>query len=101
MLKRIFGPKRVEVMGMLRGLHNEAPHNLYSSEIMIRMIKSRRMIDMGKKYSTNGKKRNAYRILVEKPKVRRPIGRPRCSWVDNVKVYLRSYEVISFSEELS
>jgi hypothetical protein len=42
-LRRIFGPKRDEVMGDWRKLHNEELHNLYSSPCVIRMIKSRRM----------------------------------------------------------
>jgi hypothetical protein len=39
--------------------------------------------------STNGEKRNTYRILVGKPEVKRPLGRPRCRWVDNIKMNLR------------
>jgi hypothetical protein len=42
-LRRIFGPKRDEVTGGWRKLHNEELHNLYSSPSVIRMIKSRRM----------------------------------------------------------
>jgi hypothetical protein len=42
-LRRIFGPKRDEVMGGWRKLHNEELHSLYSSPSIIRMIKSRRM----------------------------------------------------------
>jgi hypothetical protein len=45
---------------------------------------------MGKAYSTNGKKRNAYRILLAgKPEEKRPLGRPKCRWVDNVKMDLK------------
>jgi hypothetical protein len=44
---------------------------------------------MGMACSTNGEKRNAYRILVGKPEVKRPLGRPRRRWVDNIKVDLR------------
>jgi hypothetical protein len=39
--------------------------------------------------STNGEKRNIYRILVGKPKGKRPLGRPRHRWVDNIKMDLR------------
>jgi hypothetical protein len=42
-LRRIFGPKRDEVTGDWRKLHNEKLHNVYSSPSVIRMIKSRRM----------------------------------------------------------
>jgi hypothetical protein len=44
---------------------------------------------MGRACNTNGKKRNAYRILVGKPEGRRPLGRPRRRWVNNIKMYLR------------
>jgi hypothetical protein len=63
-LKRIFGPKRDEVMRVWRKLHNEELCDLYSSPSIIRIIKSRRM--MGGSCSTNGKS-HAYRLLVRKP----------------------------------
>jgi hypothetical protein len=44
---------------------------------------------MGRACTTNGTKRNAYRILVGKPEEKTPIGRPRCRWVDNIKIYFR------------
>jgi hypothetical protein len=44
---------------------------------------------MGRAYGTHGGKRNAYRILVENPKEKRPLVRPRCRWEDNIKMYLR------------
>jgi hypothetical protein len=44
---------------------------------------------MGRACSTNGAKRNAYRILVGKPEGKKPLGRPRCRWVDNIKIDLR------------
>jgi hypothetical protein len=63
-LRRIFGPKRDEVMGGWRKLHNEELHNLYSSPSIIRMIKSRRLRRAGH-VARIGEKRNAYRILWE------------------------------------
>jgi hypothetical protein len=47
---------------------------------------------MGRAWSTNGEKRNAYRILVGKPEGKRPLGRPRRNWVDNIKIDLREIE---------
>jgi hypothetical protein len=81
-LRRIFGPKRDEVTGGWRKLHNEELHNLYSSPSIIRMIKSRRMICAGH-IARMEEKRNAYRIFVGKPECKRPLGRPRRRWVDN------------------
>jgi hypothetical protein len=81
-LRRIFGTKRDEVMGDWRKLHTEELHNLYSSPN--RMVKSRMMRWVGH-VARMGEKRNAYRILVGKPEGKRPLGRPRCRWVDNIK----------------
>jgi hypothetical protein len=78
---RIFGPKRAEVMGDWRKLHNEKLHNLYASPNIIRMIRSRKM-------RCEGEKRNAYRILVGKTEGKRLLGRPRSRWVDNIKIDL-------------
>jgi hypothetical protein len=76
------------VIGGWRKLHNEELHNLYSSPSIIRMIKSRRMRWAGH-VERMREKRNAYRILVVKPEEKRPLGRPRCRWVDNIKMDLR------------
>jgi hypothetical protein len=88
MLRKIFGTKRDEVTGDWRKLHNEELHNLYSSPSIIRMMKSRRMRWTGH-VAGMGEKRNAYRILVGKPEGKRPLGRPRLRWVDNIKIDLR------------
>jgi hypothetical protein len=44
---------------------------------------------MGRAYSTHGEKRNAYRVLMGKQEGKRPLGRPRRRWVDNIKIYLK------------
>jgi hypothetical protein len=75
-LRRIFGPKRDEVTGDWRKLHNEERHNLYSSPNIIKLITSRRMRWAGH-VARMGEKRNAYRILVGEPEGKRPLGRPR------------------------
>jgi hypothetical protein len=60
----------------------------YSSPNIIRIIKSRRMRWAGH-VARMGEKRNAYRILAGKPEGKRPLGRPRRRWVDNIKIDLR------------
>jgi hypothetical protein len=87
-LRRIFGPKRDEVTGEWRKLHNEELRDLYSSPSIIRIIKSRRMRWAGH-VVRRVVKRNEYRLLVGKPEGKRPLGRPRRRWVDNVRVDLR------------
>jgi hypothetical protein len=86
--RRIFGPKRDEVTGGWRKLHNEELHNLYSSPSIIRMIESRRMRWTGH-VARMGLKCNAYRILIGKLEGKRTLGRQRRRWVDNIKMDLR------------
>jgi hypothetical protein len=87
-LRRIFGPKRDEVKGGCRKLHNEELHNLYTSPSIIITIKSRRIRSTGH-VARMGAKRNAYRISVGKPERKRSLGRPRRMRVDNIKMGLR------------
>jgi hypothetical protein len=87
-LRRIFCQKGDEVLGNWRKLHNEELHNLYSLPDIIRMIKLRRMRWAGH-VARMGKKRNPYTILVGKAEGKRPLGRPRHRWVDNIKIDLR------------
>jgi hypothetical protein len=82
---RIFGPKRGGVTGGCRKLHNEELHDLYSSPSIIRIIKSRKMRRVGHA-ARMGEKRNVYRLLVGKPEGKRPLGRPRRRWIDNIKI---------------
>jgi hypothetical protein len=84
-LRRIFGPKRDQMTGQWRTLHNEELNDLCSSPNIIRVIKSRRMRWAGH-VARMGEKRGAYRILVGRPEGRRPLGRPRCRWEDNIKM---------------
>jgi hypothetical protein len=84
-LRRIFEPKRDEVTGKGRKLHNEELRDLYSSPSIIRIIKSRRMRRVGH-VARMGEKWNAYRLLVGKPEGKRPLGRPRRRWVDNIRM---------------
>jgi hypothetical protein len=84
-LRRIFGPKRDEVTGGFRKLHNEELRHLYSSPSIIRIIKSRRMRWAGHVVRM-GEKRNAYRLLVGNPDRKRPLGISRRRWVDNIQM---------------
>jgi hypothetical protein len=84
-LRRIRGPKRDEATGEWRRLHNEELNDLYSSPNIIRVIKSRRMRWAGH-VAGMGEKRGAYRILAGRPEGRRPIGRPRRRWENNIKI---------------
>jgi hypothetical protein len=78
-LRRIFGPKRNEVTGEWRKLHNEELHDLHSSPSIIRIMKSRRMRWAGH-VARMGERRNACRLLVGKPEGTRLLGRPRHRW---------------------
>jgi hypothetical protein len=87
-LRRIFGPKRDEVTGGWRKLHNEELRGLYSSPGIVRVIKARRM----RHVALMGEVRGAYNILVGRPEGRRPLGRRRRRWEDNIKMDLREME---------
>jgi hypothetical protein len=87
-LRRVFGPKRDEVTGEWRRLHNEQRYALYVTVNMIRVMKSRRLRRTGH-VARMGAKRSVYRVLVGKPEGRRPLGRPRRRWEDNIKVGFR------------
>jgi hypothetical protein len=86
-LRRIFGPRSVKVTGEWRQLHNEEFRDLYSSPSIIKIIKSRRMRWAGH-VGRMGEKINAYRLFVGKPEGKRPLGRPRRRWVDNIRMDL-------------
>jgi hypothetical protein len=86
-LRRIFGPKREED-GWWRILHNDEPHSLYSSQNIVRVIKSRRMRGAGH-VARMGERRDVYLVLVARPEGKRPLGRPRRRWEDNIKMDLR------------
>ena len=87
-LRRIFGPKRDGVTGEWIKLHNEELNDLYSSPNIVRVIKSRRMRWAG--YVARMEEgRDVHKVLVGKPDGKRPLGRPRRSWEDNIKMDLQ------------
>jgi hypothetical protein len=85
-LRRVFGPKRDEVTGEWRKLHNEL-NDLYSLPNIVRVVKSRRMTWAGH-VARMGEGRDVHRVLVGKPEGKRPLGKPRCRWENNIKMDL-------------
>jgi hypothetical protein len=90
-MRWIFEPKREED-GSWRKLHNDELHSLYSSPNIVRVIKSRRMRWAGH-LARMGEGRGVYRVLVGRPEGKRPLGRPRRRWEDNIKMDLREIEI--------
>jgi len=87
-LRRIFGPRRDEVTVEWRRLHNEELNDLYSSPNIVRVIISRRMRWAGH-VARMGEERGVYRVLVGIPERKKPLGRPRRRWVDNIRMDLQ------------
>jgi len=77
--------KRDEVTREWRKLHNEELNDLYCSPNIVRVIKSRRMRWAGH-VACMGEGRGVYRVLVGKPEGKRPLGRPRRRWEDDIKM---------------
>jgi len=84
-LRRIYEPKSEELTGEWRKLHNEELNDLYCSPNIVPVIKSRRMRWAGHVVRM-GERRCVYRVLVGKPEGKRPLGRPRRRWEDNIKM---------------
>jgi hypothetical protein len=87
-LRRLFGPKRDEVTGEWRKLHNAELNGLYSLPNIVRVIKPRRL-RLAWHVARMGEGRCVYRVLVGKPEGKRPLGRPRRRWEDNVRMDLQ------------
>jgi len=86
-LRRMFGPKRDELKREWRKLHNEELNELYSSPNIFRVIKSRGM-RWAEHVARMGNRRVVYRVLVGKPEGKKPLGRPRLRWENNIKMDL-------------
>jgi hypothetical protein len=91
MMRRIFGPRMDEVKGDWRRLHKEEINILYSSPNIVRVIKSRRMRWTGH-VARMGEETAVYRVLVGKREGKRPLGRPRRRWEDNIRMDLQEVE---------
>jgi hypothetical protein len=87
-LRRTYGLRGDEITGEWRRLRNEELNDLYSSPNIVRVIKSRRM-RWGGHVERVGEEREVYRVLVGKPEGKRPLGRPRHRWVDNIRMDLQ------------
>jgi hypothetical protein len=87
-LRKVLGPKRDEVTGEWKKLHNEELNDLYSLPYIVRVVKSRRM-RWARHVARMGEDRDVYRVLVGKPEGKRPLGRPRRKWEDNIKLDLQ------------
>jgi hypothetical protein len=87
-LRRVFGPKRDEVTGEWRKLHNQELNDLYSLPYIVLVVKSRRMRWAGH-VARMGEERGMHRVLVGKPEGNRPSGRPRRRWEDNIKMVVQ------------
>ena len=83
-----FGPRRDELTGEWRRLHDEELNDLYSSPNIVRVIKSRRMRWAGH-VARVGEERGEYRVLVGKPEGKKPLGRPNRRWVENIRTDLQ------------
>jgi len=91
-LRRIFGPEMDEVKGEWRKSHNEELNDLYCSRNIVRVIKSRRMT-LAEQVERMGERIGVYRGLVGKPEGKRPLGRLRRIWQDNIKMDLQEVGV--------
>ena len=91
-LRRVFGPKRDEVKGEWRKLHNEELRDLYSLPNTVWVVKSRRMRWAGH-VARMEEGRGVHWILVGKPNGKRSLGRPRRRWDDNIKMDLQDVGV--------
>jgi hypothetical protein len=87
-LRRVFGSKRDEVTGEWRKLHNEELNDLYSLPNIVWVVKWRRMRWAGH-VARMGEERRVHRVFVGKPEGKRPLGRPRRRWEDNINMDLQ------------
>jgi hypothetical protein len=90
-LRCVFGCKRDQVTGEWRKLHNEELSDLYSLPNIVRVVKLR--MRWAGNVACMVEKRGMHRVLVGKPEGKRPLGRPRCRWEDNIRMFLQEVGV--------
>jgi len=90
-LRRVFGPKRDEVTGEWRKLHNEELRDLYSLPSIVRVVKSKRMRWAGH-VARMGERRGVHKVLMGKPEGKRPLGRPRLRWEKKLRWIFGKWE---------
>jgi hypothetical protein len=79
----------------VKKLHNEELRDLYSSPVIARIIKSRKMMWAG--HVVRRGEKNSYRLLVGKPEGKKPLGRPRNRWVDNIRIILERWDGVMWT----
>ena len=92
-MRRIFGPRKDGVTGEWRKLHNEELNDLYSLPNIVREIKSR-IMRWAEHVARMGEGRVVHKVLVGKPEGKRPLGRPRLRWEDNIKILRKCVGVV-------
>jgi hypothetical protein len=90
-LWRVFGPRRDEITGEWRKLHNEEPSDLYFLPNTLRVVKSTRM-KWAEQVAHMGEGRGMHGVLVGRPEGKRQLGRPRRRWKENIKMDLQEVE---------
>jgi hypothetical protein len=90
-LRRVLQPKRDEVTGEWRKLHSEELNDLYSLPKIVQVVKLRRMRWAGH-VAAMGKRRGVHRVFVGKPEGKRPLGKPRRRWEEDIKINLKAVQ---------
>jgi hypothetical protein len=94
--KTVFGPKWDEVTEEWIELHNEKLNDLYCSPNIVRTITSIRM-RWARHVVCTGEKMGVYRVLVGRPEGKKPLGRPKRRWKDNIKMFFQEVRWVTWT----